>query len=70
MQWVHLGIDLYLGGFGVWLLLIAYRVVGAPPGADGRYDDWYRQWSVALKRQGWGWVVFAALFRGINYLLG
>ena len=42
MRWFALGFYLFLAGFGVWLLLIAYRVVGKPPGADERSDAWHR----------------------------
>jgi hypothetical protein len=48
MRWSGLVIDLILAGFGVWLLLIAYRVVGKPPGTDEKYDAWHRQQAGTL----------------------
>jgi hypothetical protein len=60
MRWLTLVIDLFLAGFGVWHLLIAYRVVGKPPGADEKYDAWHRQSAVNLKLIGWGAIVIMA----------
>jgi hypothetical protein len=50
-----------LAAFGVWQLLIAYRWVGKPPGADEKYDTWYRQWGGRLKLLGWWWVALTTL---------
>jgi len=61
MRWVGLGADIFLAGFGVWQLLIAYRVVGKPPGADEKFDAWHRQWAGSLKLLGWGLVVLTGL---------
>jgi hypothetical protein len=61
MRWVSLGADILLAGFGVWQLLIAYRVVGKPPGADEKFDAWHRQWAGSLKLVGWGLVVLTGL---------
>jgi hypothetical protein len=44
-------------GFGVYLLLVVYRMVGPPPGADAKYDAWLKQWAPATKFLGWMWVV-------------
>jgi hypothetical protein len=60
MRWFSLGTDLFLAGFAVWQLLIAYRVVGKPPGADEKYEAWHRQWAFILKLIGWGGVVVIA----------
>jgi hypothetical protein len=61
MRWFVLGTNLFLVGFGVWLLLTAYRVVGKPPGADEKYDAGHRLWAGTLKLLGWGWVVLTGL---------
>jgi hypothetical protein len=61
MRWFSLGTHLFLVAFGVWQLLIAYRVVGKPPLADPKYDAWHRQWAGTLKLLGWGVVVFTGL---------
>jgi hypothetical protein len=61
MRWLGLVGELFLFGYGVWLLLTAYRVVGKPPGADGKYDAWHRQWAGTLKVLGWGWVVLTGM---------
>jgi hypothetical protein len=53
--------DLLLAGYGVWLLLAAYRVVGKPPGADEKYDAFHRHWVGTWKVLGWGWVVLMGL---------
>ena len=56
MRW-FVTVDFLLAGIGVWLLLIAYRLVGKPPGADEKYDAWHRQHAGTLKIIGWGWAV-------------
>jgi hypothetical protein len=61
MRWFALGTDLFLTGLGVWLLLIAHRVVGKPTGMDEKYDAWHRQWVGTWKLLGWGWIVVAGL---------
>jgi hypothetical protein len=47
--------------FGVFCLLLGYRWIGRPEGADPRYDARYRQWGGIYKVLGWGWVVIALL---------
>jgi hypothetical protein len=59
--WFHLVTDLLLTAYAVWLLLTAYRVVGKPPGADEKYDAWYRHWAGSWKLLGWSGVVLMVL---------
>jgi len=33
----------------VWLMLLAYRIVGKPAGQDPRYDTWITYWSGTFK---------------------
>jgi hypothetical protein len=54
MRWLVVVGDLFLVGFAAWQLLVAYRVVGKPPGSDPKYDAWHRQWSGTFKLCGWG----------------
>jgi hypothetical protein len=61
MRWLNLGTDLLLAGFGVWQLLLAYRVVGKAPGMDEKYDAWHRHWAGTLKLIGWGIIVLTGL---------
>jgi hypothetical protein len=55
MRWLSLtgvigtiGVGLYC----LWLLLLAYRVVGKPVGQDPRYDAWIAHRSAAFKIAG------------------
>jgi hypothetical protein len=60
VSWLLLGSNIILAGYRAWLLLIAYRVIGKPPGADEKYDAWHRQWDGSLKFLGWAWIVVTA----------
>jgi hypothetical protein len=55
--------------YGVFCLLLGYRRIGKPEGADPKYDAWYRQWSGSYKLLGWGWIVLLML-GPIGSLLG
>jgi len=35
--------------WSVWLMLLAYRIVGKPAGQDPRYDTWITYWSGTFK---------------------
>ena len=49
--------DLALMVYAVYCLLLAYRYIGKPEGADPKYDSWFKQWSGTYKLLGWGGVV-------------
>jgi hypothetical protein len=66
--WFGLTTDLLLIVYAVWLLLIAYRVVGKPLGADERYDAWHRHWAGTHKVLGWMGVVLLGLKLVIDLL--
>ena len=38
MRWISLAGTLVFVLWSIWLLLLAYRVVGKPPGQDPKYD--------------------------------
>jgi hypothetical protein len=61
--------DLVLMAFGVFYLLLAYRRIGKPEGADPKYDAWLKQRSGLYKVLGWGWVVVMT-FGLIGLLVG
>ena len=44
---------------GVYYLLLLYRRIGKPEGADPEYDAGYRRWSGTYKLLGWGRVAFS-----------
>jgi hypothetical protein len=50
----------FLGGLLVTLL--AYRVVGKPPGQDPRWDAWHAKWGVY-------WKVLGPLLMGFGVLI-
>lgn len=35
--------------FTVWMLLLAYRIVGKSPGKDPKYDAWMEYWGGTFK---------------------
>jgi hypothetical protein len=59
-MWPLLG-TLPLLAFGVYCLLLGYRRIGKPEGADPKYDAWYKQWSGTYKLLGWGWIVLSGV---------
>jgi hypothetical protein len=50
-------VDLVLMAYAVYCLLVAYRRIGKPEGADPKYDAWFKQWSGTYKVLGWLGVV-------------
>ena len=44
--------DLALMAYAVYCLLLAYRYIGKPEGADPKYDSWFKQWSGTYKLLG------------------
>jgi hypothetical protein len=72
MTWVYLAGDLLIGGMGVSLLLMAYRVIGKPIGADEQYDAGMARQAPTYKILGWCGVIMATLglmggFLGIGF---
>jgi hypothetical protein len=56
LTWLSLLSDLALLALGVYYLLLVYRRIGKPEGADPEYDAGYRRWSGTYRLLGWGWV--------------
>ena len=44
--------SVFIGLWCVWLLLLAYRIVGKPPGQDPKYDASMEYWSGTFKVMG------------------
>ena len=55
-MWISLSLLANLVSFalGVYYLLLLYRRIGKPEGADPEYDAGYRRWSGTYKLLGWG----------------
>jgi len=51
MNWFSFAVTA-LQAWSVWLLLLAYRVVGKPPGQDPEYDAALKYWSREFKLGG------------------
>lgn len=49
MRWLSAAGTGVLGLCGIWLLLLAYRVVGKPRGEDAKYDASIDYWSGTFK---------------------
>ena len=49
MRWVSFAGTAFTFLFWLWLLLLAYRVVGKPRGQDPKYDAFIEYWSGTLK---------------------
>jgi len=56
LMWTSLSLLANLVSFalGVYYLLLLYRRIGKPEGADPEYDAGYRRWSGTYKLLGWG----------------
>jgi hypothetical protein len=52
MRWLSFAGTVVIGLWSVWLLLLAYRVVGKPAGQDPRYDASLEYWSGTFKVMG------------------
>ena len=52
MRWLSLAGTAFLVLFSIWLLLLAYRVVGKPPGQDPKYDASMEYWAGTFKVMG------------------
>jgi hypothetical protein len=52
MRWLSLAGTVLIGLWSVWLLLLAYRVVGKPVGQDPDYDASMKYWSGTFKVMG------------------
>ena len=52
MQWLALGGTAFLVLSAIWLLLLAYRVVGKPPGKDPKYAAVVEYWAGTFKVYG------------------
>ncbi len=52
MRWLSLAGTIVIGLWSVWLLLLAYRVVGKPAGQDPKYDASVEYWSGTFKVMG------------------
>jgi hypothetical protein len=61
MTWLMLGADVLLGCIGVYLLLVGYRAIGKPVGADEQYDVAMARQGATYKTVGWCAVGLAAL---------
>ena len=61
LMWTSLALLANLVSFalGVYYLLLLYRRIGKPEGADPEYNTGYRRWSGTYKLLGWGWVAFS-----------
>ena len=49
MRYLSLVGTAFLAGWTIWLLLLAYRVVGKPRGQDPKYDASVEYWSGTFK---------------------
>jgi hypothetical protein len=49
MRWLSVAGTAVLGLCGIWLLLLAYRVVGKPRGQNAGYDASADYWSGTFK---------------------
>ena len=49
MRWVFLVGTAAIVLESLWLLLLAYRVVGKPRGQDPKYDSWVEYWAGTFK---------------------
>ena len=52
MRWVSLAGTAILAIWWIWLMLLAYRVVGKPRGQDPKYDASIEYWSGTFKVMG------------------
>jgi len=52
MRWLSFAGTIFIGLWSVWLLLLAYRVVGKPVGQDPKYDASMEYWSGTFKVMG------------------
>jgi len=52
MHWLSLAGTIFIGLWSVWLLLLAYRVLGKPIGQDLKYDASLEYWSGTFKAVG------------------
>ena len=52
MRWLSLAGAVFIGLWSVWLLLLAYRIVGKPAGQDAKYDAAMEYWSGTFKVMG------------------
>jgi hypothetical protein len=49
MRWISVLGTLFIFGYSLWLMLLAYRVVGKPKGADPKFDAAIEYWSGTFK---------------------
>jgi hypothetical protein len=52
MRWISLVGSVFVLLWAIWLLLLAYRVVGKKPGQDPKYDAAMEYWSGTFKVMG------------------
>jgi hypothetical protein len=61
MRWVSLAGTVLIGLWSVWLLLLAYHVVGKRPGQVPKFDASMEYWSGTFKVMGVIGIIAAAL---------
>jgi hypothetical protein len=49
MRWISLAGNVFIVLWSIWLLLVAYRLVGKPRGQDPKYDASIEYWSGTFK---------------------
>jgi hypothetical protein len=49
MRWVSLAGTAFIVLYSLWLLLVAYRLVGKARGQDPKYDGWVDYWAGTFK---------------------
>jgi hypothetical protein len=52
MRWVSLATNAFFDLYMLWLVLLAYRVVGKPRGQDPKFDAWIEYWAGTFKVMG------------------
>ncbi|MBV9124642.1 MAG: hypothetical protein JO112_14895 [Planctomycetes bacterium] len=61
MYWLSWLLAAFLGLLGLWHLLLAYRILGKPPGQDPNYDAYMKTRSRRFKVLGLGWFLLCLL---------
>ncbi len=68
MRWLNILGMVVTGSYGVWLLLLAYRVVGKPRGQDANYDASIDYWSGTFKVIGF-LAILAIFLEAADFLI-
>jgi hypothetical protein len=69
MRWLGFAGSLVIAAYSIWLLLLAYRVVGKPRGQDPKYDSSIEYWSGTFKILGFLGIV-GIIAELIDFMVG